>query len=203
MTSSSCAATSRRSRRRSTSIFETLGRVMKERRAEAYAQVVARDVEGASALSRDLVASAGSHRVAAVGALEPTDGCRCLSDLKAWQARFESVTAIGSLSSSRLNRLTIRASGRLTARRRAILRVATGIVCSKRLILAEATMMSDNVQSNRDSGDTAAASGELELVTRRRDGARAENPSEETSRASSAARAASATCARARSASSA
>jgi hypothetical protein len=42
------------------SIFDTLGRVMKERRAEPYAQTVARDVEGAKALSRDLVARLGS-----------------------------------------------------------------------------------------------------------------------------------------------
>jgi hypothetical protein len=37
------------------SIFETLGRVMKERKGEAHAQAVVRDVEGARALSRDLV----------------------------------------------------------------------------------------------------------------------------------------------------
>jgi hypothetical protein len=42
------------------SIFETLARVMKERRADPYAQTVARDVEGAKALSRDLVARLGS-----------------------------------------------------------------------------------------------------------------------------------------------
>ncbi|HEX7670082.1 MAG TPA: hypothetical protein VF395_10885 [Polyangiaceae bacterium] len=42
------------------SIFETLGRVIKERRGEAYAQAVARDVEGAKALSRDLVARLGT-----------------------------------------------------------------------------------------------------------------------------------------------
>ena len=42
------------------SIFETLGRVIKERRTESYAQSVARDVEGAKALSRDLVARLGS-----------------------------------------------------------------------------------------------------------------------------------------------
>jgi 3-methyladenine DNA glycosylase/8-oxoguanine DNA glycosylase len=42
------------------SIFATLGRVMKERRGEAYAQAVARDVEGAKALSRDLVARLGA-----------------------------------------------------------------------------------------------------------------------------------------------
>jgi hypothetical protein len=41
-------------------IFETLSRVMKERKSEAYAQVVARDVEGARSLSRDLVARLGS-----------------------------------------------------------------------------------------------------------------------------------------------
>ena len=40
-------------------IFETLARVMKERRAESYAQTVAREVEGARALSRDLVARLG------------------------------------------------------------------------------------------------------------------------------------------------
>jgi DNA-binding transcriptional MerR regulator len=37
------------------SIFETLARVMRERKGEAHAQAVARDVEGARALSRDLV----------------------------------------------------------------------------------------------------------------------------------------------------
>jgi hypothetical protein len=42
------------------SIFATLARVMKERRSEAYAQVVARDVEGAKVLSRDLVNRLGS-----------------------------------------------------------------------------------------------------------------------------------------------
>src|SRR5260221_11431315 len=42
------------------SIFETLARVMKERRTDPYAQAVARDVEGAKALSRDLVARLGS-----------------------------------------------------------------------------------------------------------------------------------------------
>jgi len=42
------------------SIFETLARVIKERRGEAYAQSVARDVEGAKAISRDLVARLGS-----------------------------------------------------------------------------------------------------------------------------------------------
>src|ERR1043165_4409318 len=36
--------------------FETLARVIKERRSEPYAQAVARDVEGAKALSRDLLA---------------------------------------------------------------------------------------------------------------------------------------------------
>ena len=41
------------------SIFEVLGRVLKERRADAYAQTVARDVEGAKALSRDLLARLG------------------------------------------------------------------------------------------------------------------------------------------------
>lgn len=41
------------------SIFETLGRVMKERRGEANAQVVVRDVEGAKALSRDLIRRLG------------------------------------------------------------------------------------------------------------------------------------------------
>ena len=41
-------------------IFSTLGRVVKERRGEAYAQTVARDVEGAKALSRDLVNRLGS-----------------------------------------------------------------------------------------------------------------------------------------------
>ncbi len=41
-------------------IFDTLGRVLKERRAEAYAQTVARDVEGAKALSRDLVVRLGT-----------------------------------------------------------------------------------------------------------------------------------------------
>jgi hypothetical protein len=40
-------------------IFETLARVMKERRADSFAQAVARDVEGAKALSRDLVARLG------------------------------------------------------------------------------------------------------------------------------------------------
>jgi hypothetical protein len=40
-------------------IFDTLARVMKERRAESYAQAVAREVEGARALSRDLVARLG------------------------------------------------------------------------------------------------------------------------------------------------
>jgi|ERR1041385_1602198 hypothetical protein len=42
------------------SIFATLGRVVKERRGETYAQSVARDVEGAKALSRDLVNRLGS-----------------------------------------------------------------------------------------------------------------------------------------------
>lgn len=41
------------------SIFETLGRVIKERRGEPAAQAVARDVEGAKALSRDLVSRLG------------------------------------------------------------------------------------------------------------------------------------------------
>src|SRR5262245_62315098 len=41
-------------------IFSTLGRVVKERRGEAYAQTVAREVEGAKALSRDLVNRLGS-----------------------------------------------------------------------------------------------------------------------------------------------
>jgi hypothetical protein len=41
-------------------IFSTLGRVVKERRGEPYAQTVARDVEGAKALSRDLVNRLGS-----------------------------------------------------------------------------------------------------------------------------------------------
>jgi hypothetical protein len=41
-------------------IFATLGRVVKERRSEAYAQTVAREVEGAKALSRDLVNRLGS-----------------------------------------------------------------------------------------------------------------------------------------------
>jgi len=42
------------------SIFETLARVIKERRGETYAQSVARDVEGAKAISRDLVARLGA-----------------------------------------------------------------------------------------------------------------------------------------------
>lgn len=42
------------------SIFATLGRVVKERRTEAYAQTVAREVEGAKALSRDLMNRLGS-----------------------------------------------------------------------------------------------------------------------------------------------
>jgi len=42
------------------SIFETLARVVKERRGETYAQSVARDVEGAKAISRDLVARLGA-----------------------------------------------------------------------------------------------------------------------------------------------
>jgi hypothetical protein len=42
------------------SIFNTLGRVMKERRGEPYAQTVARDVEGARAISRDLILRLGS-----------------------------------------------------------------------------------------------------------------------------------------------
>jgi len=37
------------------SIFSTLSRVVKERRSETYAQTVAREVEGAKALSRDLI----------------------------------------------------------------------------------------------------------------------------------------------------
>jgi hypothetical protein len=41
-------------------IFSTLGRVVKERRTEAYAQTVAREVEGAKALSRDLMNRLGS-----------------------------------------------------------------------------------------------------------------------------------------------
>ncbi len=41
-------------------IFATLARVMKERRSEAHAQAVARDVEGVKALSRDLVARLGA-----------------------------------------------------------------------------------------------------------------------------------------------
>jgi hypothetical protein len=41
-------------------IFATLGRVVKERRSEAYAQTVAREVEGAKVLSRDLVSRLGS-----------------------------------------------------------------------------------------------------------------------------------------------
>lgn len=42
------------------SIFATLGRVVRERRSEAYAQTVAKDVEGAKALSRDLVNRLGA-----------------------------------------------------------------------------------------------------------------------------------------------
>lgn len=42
------------------SIFETLAGVMKERRGDPNAQVIARDVEGAKALSRDLVSRLGS-----------------------------------------------------------------------------------------------------------------------------------------------
>jgi hypothetical protein len=41
-------------------IFDTLARVMKERRSEPYAQTVVREVEGARALSRDLVARLGA-----------------------------------------------------------------------------------------------------------------------------------------------
>jgi hypothetical protein len=40
-------------------IFEILGRVLKERRSDTYAQTVARDVEGAKAISRDLLARLG------------------------------------------------------------------------------------------------------------------------------------------------
>lgn len=42
------------------SIFDTLGRVLKERKGEAYAQTVARDVDSAKGLSRDLVARLGA-----------------------------------------------------------------------------------------------------------------------------------------------
>ena len=42
------------------SIFDTLARVMKERRGEAYAQAVVRDVEGARALSRELLTRLGA-----------------------------------------------------------------------------------------------------------------------------------------------
>ncbi|HVU05385.1 MAG TPA: MerR family transcriptional regulator [Polyangiaceae bacterium] len=41
-------------------IFQTLSRVMKERRGEAQAQAVVRDVEGARALSRDLIQRLGA-----------------------------------------------------------------------------------------------------------------------------------------------
>lgn len=41
-------------------IFSTLGRVVRDRRQEAYARAVARDVEDARALSKDLLARLGS-----------------------------------------------------------------------------------------------------------------------------------------------
>ncbi|MBM4364210.1 MAG: hypothetical protein FJ104_16140, partial [Deltaproteobacteria bacterium] len=42
------------------SIFATLGRVLRERRGEPMARTVARDVEGARSLSRDLLVRLGA-----------------------------------------------------------------------------------------------------------------------------------------------
>jgi hypothetical protein len=58
------------------SIFSTLGRVVKERRQEGYAQAVARDVEGAKALGRDLVVRLGAieSRLSQRGTLRRVSG---------------------------------------------------------------------------------------------------------------------------------